>query len=815
MERFICVHGHFYQPPRENPWLEAIEIQDSAYPYHDWNEKITAECYAPNAASRILDKEDCITHIVSNYEKISFNFGPTLLSWMETYSPEVYEAILGADRKSIEQRSGHGNAIAQCYNHTIMPLSNTGDKRTQIIWGIKDFEHRFQRYPEGMWLPETAVDIETLDILAEFGIKFTILAPHQALKVSRIGTGEWKDVAGGQIDPTRAYLFRTPLNRKISIFFFDGQISRASAFEEELLNRGENFVARLSTGFSDQRGWPQILSIATDGETFGHHHKFADMALAYALSHIESNGLAKITNYGEYLEKFPPEHEVEIGENTSWSCVHGVDRWRKNCGCNSGKNAGWNQEWRGPLRDSLDWLRDGLAPKYELTARKYLKDPGQARDDYIEVILNRSEEKTDEFLKNHCVRDLTADEKVIVLKLMEIQRHSMLMYTSCGWFFDELSGIESVQVLQYAGRTIQLCKDILGDNFENTFLERLSKAKSNLPEHGNGRLIYEKFVRPSMIDLKKVAAHYALRSAVIEAPEDGRIYCYRTAKEDSQKLQADKTKLSVGKIKISSDITRESDTISYCILYLGGHAFNGGAQTFPGDDAYRSMKTAAIAAFENGDLAEVLRLMDAHFGTHSYSLTDLFRDEQRRIVNLIIMGTMEDSENAYRLIYEANNVLMGFLRETGIPVPKIFLITAEFVLNSAVGKAFAEEKIEEEKIHSIIKDIKRWNVSVDSVGLEFRIRRRLEEMMDDLLKNPSNTALLEEIHKMIALTKLLPFSMNFWKVQNVYYALSKTAYREFFPKAQGGDEDASLWLKNFREIGQILQFNIGTVLIEG
>jgi alpha-amylase/alpha-mannosidase (GH57 family) len=437
-ERYICIHGHFYQPPRENPWLEAIEIQDSAYPYHDWNERICAECYAPNSASRILDGQGRITHIISNYDKISFDFGPTLLSWMEANAPEPYQAVLDADRQSIGQRSGHGNALAQGYNHFIMPLANTRDKRTQILWGIKDFEYRFKRYPEGMWLPETAVDIETLDILAESGIKFTVLAPHQVSKVRRIGTGRWKDVSGGQIDPSRAYLCRLPSNREISLFFYDGQISRAASFEEELLDRGENFVTRLSSGFSDQRQWPQILNIATDGETYGHHHKFGDMALAFALSHIESNGLGKLTNYGEYLENFPPTHEVEIAENTSWSCAHGVGRWGSNCGCNSGKNSGWNQEWRAPLRASLDWLRDELAPEFERKAKDYLKDAWKARDEYIEVILNRSETTIGQFLKRHAVRDLTADEMTVALKLMEIQRQAMLMYTSCGWFFDEL-----------------------------------------------------------------------------------------------------------------------------------------------------------------------------------------------------------------------------------------------------------------------------------------------------------------------------------------------------------------------------------------
>lgn len=814
MERFICIHGHFYQPPRENPWLEAIEIQDSAYPYHDWNERVTAECYAPNSASRILDGEDCIIDIVCNYDKISFDFGPTLLSWMETNAPETYQAVLDADMQSIGQRSGHGNAIAQCYNHIIMPLAHSRDKHTQIIWGIKDFEYRFKRFPEGMWLPETAVDIETLDILAESGIKFTILGPHQASKVRQIDADKWEDVSGGQIDPTRSYLCRLPSNRKISIFFYDGQISRATAFEDNLLSKGEDFATRLLSGFSDLRQWPQILNIAADGETYGHHHKFGDMALAFALNHIEANGLGRLTNYGEYLEKFPPTHEVEIIENTSWSCAHGVERWRSNCGCNARKNAGWNQEWRKPLRDSLDWLKDELSQEYVQKGKDYLKDPWQARDEYIDVMLDRSEEIIENFLKKHAVRDLAAAEKTFVLKLMETQRHAMLMYTSCGWFFDELSGTEAVQVLQYAGRTIQLSEGLSRGGIERPFLEKLSEAKSNLAEHKDGAHIYEKFVRPAIVDLKKVAAHYALSSTITEYESETKIYSYRVRKDDYQKTQMDKTKLIIGKIGIVSEITLESEIVVFCVLHLGGHVFNGGVQTFPQDDVYQSMKQAITSAFEKGDFAEVIRTMDTHFGMHNYSLLSLFRDEQRKIINLVISEKMEEFDHAYRAMYENNNVLAISLREAGIPVPKIFLTTAEFILNFDMKKTFAEEKIDSERVRSIMDEMKRWNVMIDSVELEFIIRRTLEAKMDKLYKNPTDISLLSEIRKLVELIKSMPFSTNLWQAQNIFYRLSKITYKELMVKAKSGNEDISLWLDNFKQIGQGLFFNTG-VIMEG
>ena len=473
---YICIHGHFYQPPRENPWLEDIEVQDSAYPYHDWNERITAECYAPNAASRIMDGLGKITKIPNNYSKISFNFGPTLLAWLEQKAPEVYANILLADQISQQRYAGHGSALAQCYNHMIMPLAHSRDKYTQVLWGIMDFRQRFQRDPEGMWLPETAVDLETLDIMAELGIKFTILAPRQASRVRPLDRSKWKNVSGEHIDPTRAYLQRLPSGRTIALFFYDGPISKAVAFEG-LLDRGENLAGRLLHAVSDHRQWPQLIHIATDGETFGHHHQQGEMALSYALECIKSIPEIRLTNYGEYLENHPPVMEVEIFEHSSWSCIHGLERWWRDCGCNSGMYSGWHQGWREPLRNALDWLRDNLACLYEKHAAAWLKDPWAARNDYIKIIHNRSFKNIQSFLAQHTLKQLDQQEWTIILRLLEVQRSAMLMYTSCGWFFDELSGLETVQVMQYAGRAIQMAKEIFPENLEEGFLQRLETGQ--------------------------------------------------------------------------------------------------------------------------------------------------------------------------------------------------------------------------------------------------------------------------------------------------------------------------------------------------
>jgi alpha-amylase/alpha-mannosidase (GH57 family) len=515
MQRYLCVHGHFYQPPRENPWLEVVELQDSAYPYHDWNERITAECYAPNAVSRILGPEGRTERTVNNYAWISFNFGPTLLAWMEKKARRAYQRILEADAASRERFSGHGSALAQPYNHIILPLASRRDKRAQILWGLADFERRFGRRAEGAWLPETAVDLETLDLLAEAGVRFTILEPHQARRTRLKGADDWQDVSGGRIDTTVPYEADLPSGRRIALFFYHGPVSRAVAFEG-LLTSGERFADRLLSILPPHPDRDRLAHIATDGETYGHHHRYGEMALSYALHRIESNGWARLTNYGEYLETHPPEHEVEIVENTSWSCAHGVGRWREDCGCHTGGNPGWRQAWRAPLRQALDWLRDELASRYDEAARAYFPDPWAARDGFIDVVLDRSPESVAAFLHRHTGGPPpVGQDRLRALKLLELQRQAMLMYTSCGWFFSDLAGIETVQVLRYAGRAVHLAEQLFGEPLEPELLRRLEGARSNDPAAGSGRDIYERLVRPSAVDLPPGGLHSA---TAIESP---------------------------------------------------------------------------------------------------------------------------------------------------------------------------------------------------------------------------------------------------------------------------------------------------------
>jgi alpha-amylase/alpha-mannosidase (GH57 family) len=711
----------------------------------------------------------------------------------------------------VEWRSGHGAAIAQVYNHIIMPLANSRDKRTQIIWGIKDFESRFKRTPESIWLAETAVDTETLEIMAEQGLKYAILAPHQAARFRKIGDQEWTE---GAIDPSRPYLCTLPSQATIALFFYDGPISQSLAFEN-LLSSGDVLTDRLMGGFSDDREGPQLVHIATDGETYGHHQKFGDMALASALNKIESNNLARITNYGEFLELHAPTWEAQIQERTAWSCAHGVERWNSDCGCNSGGYPQWNQQWRAPLRAALDWLRDRLAVGFEQKGQAFFKDPWQARDAYIEVILNREMEQAEAFLAQHAVGELDSDQKIAALKLLEMQRHALLMYTSCGWFFDELSGLETVQVIDYAARALQLAHGVVEQGVEEAFLKRLQEAKSNIPENKDGAYIYQNFVLPTRLDLVKVGAHFAFSSLFEEYDEHAQIYCYAVAKEDYRKIATEDASVAIGRIHVASEITEETEFLNFCVVRIGSHDFKGGVSTVSdGGEAYVSMKEEVSAAFDKGLYTELILLMDKHFGTHSYSLSNLFRDEQRRILNQIIKSNMAQSIEDYQSLYEHGRPLMEFIQETGMPVPKMFLVSAQPALNDLLKSALTQDVVDGDAVQRIIDQIRKWQVEIDLPNTEYFLRLHMEKLTRALIVDPANLELMSKIDKLMGLIRSIPIEIVLWQVQNDYYVLAKTTYRENLAKERSGEAGATIWLETFRKLGDTFRFNLDAVLAE-
>ena len=846
---FVCVHGHFYQPPRENPWLETVEVQESAAPYHDWNERITSECYAPNGASRIQNSRNEIVRIVNNYSRMSFNFGPTLLSWLADFAPRTYRMIQDADQASAERYGGHGSALAQVYNHIIMPLASERDARTQIRWGIVDFEHRFGRKPEGMWLAETAVSRSVLDLLAQEGIQFTILAPHQCSQVRPLGeqvndavilseggaalkgtgfspsvgtpkeedgalapegTSPWLDTSGATVDTTRPYMVKLDGGRSITVFFYDGPASRAIAFEG-VLNNGEQFARRLLSDLNPESTAPQLAHVATDGESYGHHHKHGEMALSYALHWIEKNRLAQLTNYGEFLERFPPQWEAEVAEDTSWSCAHGVERWRSDCGCNGGR-AGWNQRWRGPLRDALDMLRDRTAPLAESVAKPLLNDLWAARDAYIHVMLDRSADNVDRFLAAHTTRNLSAVERVTLFELMELERHTQLMYTSCGWFFDEISGIETVQIIAYAGRVLQLAAQLFGEPgaaLEAEFLRMLELAESNVPEIGNGAQVYRKFVTGGRLDLENVGAHYAISSMFRSYPESGHIFCFDVRRESYDVLSSGRGRFAVGRAFLKSRITEETEEVCFAVLHLGDQNLSAAVKSYRLEDesVWRAFLAQARESIRRANLPELIRQIDGYFGGTVYSLTSLFSDEQHRILTGILNQTLSEVEGSLMRIYEEHASLLDFLGEANVTAPPALAVTASFAINASLRHALEAETYETAEIARLLRRAEIDHVQLDAPLLGFTADKRMKRAMVRL-ESAVEQQSLNVLHDTLAIAesvRTLPMEVNLWQAQNIWNDLLRRSDTTYWSRE---------WREGFRRIGLALNIAVDDLVVE-
>jgi len=822
--KFICIHGHFYQPPRENAWLEVIEVQDSSHPYHDWNERISAECYAPNASSRILDQKGVIRNIVNNYSRISFNFGPTLLSWMENSDPETYQAILEADKESMDNFSGHGSAIAQVYNHIILPLANSRDRETQVVWGIRDFESRFKRMPEGMWLAETAVDVESLEILAKHNIKFTILAPRQAKSIRKIGEKEWTDVNEGNIDTRHAYRCNLPSGKSIDVFFYNGSISQGIAFNG-LLNDGQRFAKSLLDSFGAE-GDPQLVNVATDGETYGHHHRHGDMALAFCLNEIEKIGDVRITNYAEFLAKFPPRFEAQVIENSSWSCVHGIERWRSNCGCSSGAHPGWHQQWRGPLREALDWLSNTAAELFDREGKKFLEDPWAARNEYIDVILNRDDKTVKKFFKNNinfegqgvhsgflgkltntsgagidgAVIDVDASK---VFRLMEMQRHAMLMYTSCGWFFDEVSGIETAQVLQYACRVIQLANQNGNIDLEPGFVKLLEKAPSNVPSLENAAIVYKKYVLPSKTNLQRVGMHYAVSSIFEEEPESLPLFNYTATNDFFLKKEAGEQKLVLGITKVKSLVTWSEKRFAFAVVCIGVHNIIGNISLDMEPDKFASMQYRATHAFDEGRLGDVIGIMQTYFGPDKYTIWQLFKDEKRKILDMIARKSLEELEQSLRRTYNRDYPLVNALANNEIPIPNAYRTTFEYILNADLIDTFQEDKINVKSVERILSEIEKWNMKIeDPEGVSRLAADAIFRELKRIASDRTNARRITRLNRMFPLLTKFNLTPNIHKSQNAYFELSVEN------KSLTLGDDEKEWTEQFSLLGDNLRVKV-------
>lgn len=760
--KYLCIHGHFYQPPRENAWLEEIEQQDSAAPYHDWNERICAECYSPNALARLLDDKQDLTQLTNNYSRISFNFGPTLLCWLEKHEPEVYRAILEADQISRVRFGGHGSAIAQAYNHMILPLANARDKETQIKWGIADFTKRFGRVPEALWLAETACNTPTLCALADAGMKFVILAPGQCARVRKIGTEKWQDV-GAAVDPKRAYRCSLPNGKSIALFFYDGPISQGIAFSDTL-SSGEKFASRLLSTYNAGEE-AQLMHIATDGETYGHHQKFADMALAYCLKKIEETPDVQLTVYGEFLEKYPPQYEAQIVENSSWSCFHGVERWRADCGCNSGR-AGWHQKWRGPLRDALDFVRDELVKTFDTVGREYFKDPWAARNDYVELMSDRSLDAQHRFFLKHATEKAWNDRPG-ALMLLEMQKNALFMYTSCGWFFDEISGLETVQIMQYACRALELNKRLTGQDLEPAFVEKLALAPSNIKELKNGARVYEQYVKPQARTVEKIALEHIISLLADESSVNPhRAFSCEVLSFTPRKLSASGAQLWMGEITLKSTLILLERTVRFAVLRRGAADFSCAAQTADGQDS-----AVIFAEMENLFHAQRYEELQAYIAVHftqRYALSGMLNDVRHKVMQHAWHKMDEQTDKEFTRLFEAQYPVVRGLQLIGAPVPPTFKEVASFVLAQDIRAEIRAAEINIASLEELMEDVKALGLTVVP-AVNGAVGEKATSLAFAFARNPQDTSNAMKLVELLNYAEIFGFAPDTIKAQEFVF----------------------------------------------
>ncbi len=678
MKKLVCIHGHFYQPPRENPWLEENEREASAAPHHDWNARITEECYAPNANARILGADGRVSRLFDNYARMSFNVGPTLLSWMERHATDTLQAIVDADAASVARLKA-GNAIAQVYNHTIMPLCNERDKRTQVRWGLADFRRRFGREARGIWLAETAIDAATLEVLADEGVEFTILSPHQARRFRPDG-GQWHECGDGSIPTGRAYRYITKSGKKVSLFFYDGAIAKGIAFDR-LLADASHLVGSLHHSFANRRALanePWLVHTATDGESYGHHFRFGDMALASAFAALENDPTVEIVNYATFLDRHGTRGDVELHPVSAWSCSHGVGRWERDCGCKMNPDPAWTQRWRAPLRQSLNELRDELAAFYERKMSHYAPDPWAARDAWIDVVHDRS--LAADFVDRHARVPLAAGDRVRFFQLLEMQRSALLMFTSCGWFFDDVSGGESVILMKYAARALGLAEKLGlkadGRNAEAAFLQGLAQAESNVRRADGskqtGRDIYLEKARPAALDHERVVVSVALGAATGHAPE-ARIAAFTIAHHEEHAVDDAAVPCVAGRVDLKDERTGEERALAFAVVGFGGLDWRG--VLHPAEELTR-LRTRLEAEPEGSALGRILDDEIAR-GGRGFTLKDAPADVKDVVASRAIARRVDVVDGLLvELLLSERALLRGVVGLGGALSPSLKALTA-------------------------------------------------------------------------------------------------------------------------------------------
>lgn len=815
---YVVVHGHFYQPPRENPWIEEIELEESAYPFPNWNARITRECYNPNTCARIRDDKLRILDIVNNFSLINFNIGPTLFAWLAANAPITYARILAADRESLA-RLGHGNAIAQAYNHVILPLAHPQDLETQIIWGLKDFTYRFGRQAEAMWLPETAVNLTVLQALIRHGMKYVILAPTQAARIRPLSGGPWQPVTQDTLDTTQPYRCFVGPGRQayIDIFFYDGPTAAGLSFGD-LLSDSARLLAHLGQKLDPAKLRPQLLHVATDGETFGHHKRFGEMGLAYALARLCPERGWRVTNYASFLAQYSPTMEVEIslgplGEGSSWSCAHGVGRWQRDCGCSTGGLAGWNQAWRAPLREAFDLLRQELAQIFTKKGGKYFKDPWAARNDYLEVILTRDPEVIDAFFQRHGKARLKEADRIPALKLLEMQRHALLMYTSCGWFFADLAGLETLQVLKYAARALQLAQDFTPKDLETPFLAKLEQARSNLPEMGTGKDLYLNKIKPAVITFPKLVNQFSITLLKDRHRQcDFCIYHYKNELLDYAEKSHGGLELALGRVKLTSRITLESQVLGYATLFMGSYLYRTQVKEGMTAEEFTRLTATLFKALEEAP-EDIIQAMRNVFGSRYYTVRDMFKKEKRDILWSLLLPVREEAEAGLRHIFGEAKPLLLTMAQEGLVLPPVFRLAAGATLGREIGEVLTAWEQGEEaefsswEINELLETARMLRLQLDSDHLGDRLARLLETRLQELAA-ACNLTRAASIRNLLQLARQLPLEVDLTEAQNLFFGLLAANFPRLLTAARQGDQEARRLAALLLEIGSLLNFSL-------
>lgn len=744
---YLVIHGHFYQPPRENPWLGIVEREPSAHPWHDWNCRITEECYAPNWWARVYGPNGTLKEVLNNYSFMSFDFGPTLLGWLKHYAPRVYEAILLGDREARKRYGGHGAAIAHPYSHIILPLAHPEDRYVNIYWGITDFRLRFGRSPEGMWLPECAVDTATLEDLVDQGISFVLLSPRQA-KRTRRRDGYWQEVDLSRIDTFRPYKVKLPSGRELSVFFMHHALSMGVSFGD-LLRDGEKFLWAIKETIP-QGGHP-LVTVVSDGETFGHHKPFGEMALSYIFWVLQGKEEPKLTVFGEFLEKYPAEDEVELHERSSWSCAHGVGRWERDCGCSTGSNPGWNQKWRKPLREALNWLRENLREVFFNEGQKVFIDPKKARLEYMEVFIEPS--RKEGFLRRHLKG--TSPEKAF--GLLEMERESLLMFTSCAWFFDDPSGIETLLAMKHAARAIDLARTYGGIDLERGFRERLREVRSNIPEKGTGEDLYLNEVVSHRMDIKRVAFHAVMSPLFGNGKE--RLGVYKVRYPSEERYCLGKASLRIGVVALEDERTSERGSFPFALLDVGDHNLICGL----GSVDVEGVKNA----FEAGDLAKASLLIKGVEG-EVFTLLSLLDEFKEKVLSGLFEGKWEGIYPVLEGYYLDCLPLVQFTRSLGLRLPPDLSALSKCALLGKARKALRE--LSPQVLEEALKELKVLQSEVDLSHLKGEMLEKWNFYLEELLDRKGNLDFVE-FKRALEMCKLLNVPLG--KLQAYLFMLIK------------------------------------------